>query len=111
MPIVSISLTEEILREIDNLQKSMGFSGRSDAIRAGIRSFVSEEKQKEKAKKQVNSLLNNLKVLLKKLQDLENSVDNLYNFCYTKIYYVLIKCIYVIYIIICNSNGINKRYL
>jgi len=46
MPIVSISLTEEILKEVDNLQKTMGFSGRSDAIRAGIRSFVSEEKQK-----------------------------------------------------------------
>ena len=42
MTIVSISLTEEILKEIDNLQKSMGFSGRSDAIRAGIRSFVAE---------------------------------------------------------------------
>ena len=26
MPIVSISLTDEILKEIDNLQKSMGFS-------------------------------------------------------------------------------------
>ena len=49
MPIVSISLTEEILKEIDSLQKSLGFSGRSDAIRAGIRSFVSEEKQKVNA--------------------------------------------------------------
>ena len=49
MPIVSISLTEEILKEIDNLQKSMGFSGRSDAIRAGIRSFVAEEKQNAKS--------------------------------------------------------------
>ena len=46
MPIVSISLTDEILKEIDKLQKTMGFSGRSDAIRASIRSFVSEEKQK-----------------------------------------------------------------
>ena len=45
--LVSISLTAEILKEIDNLQKTLGFSGRSDAIRAGIRSFVSEEKQKE----------------------------------------------------------------
>ena len=41
MPIVSISLTEEILKEIDSLQKNLGFSGRSDAIRAGIRTFVS----------------------------------------------------------------------
>ncbi len=46
MPIVSISLNDEILSELDKLQSSMGFSGRSEAIRAGIRAFVSEEKQK-----------------------------------------------------------------
>ena len=57
MPIVSISLTEEILREIDALQKNLGFSGRSDAIRAGIRSFVSEEKQKENLSGNVNAIL------------------------------------------------------
>jgi CopG family nickel-responsive transcriptional regulator len=57
MPIVSISLTEEILKEIDTLQKNLGFSGRSDAIRAGIRSFVSEEKQKESLSGNVNAIL------------------------------------------------------
>ena len=57
MPIVSISLTEEILKEIDNLQKNLGFSGRSDALRAGIRSFVSEEKQKENLSGNVNAIL------------------------------------------------------
>ena len=57
MPIVSISLTEEILKEIDTLQKNLGFSGRSDAIRAGIRSFVSEEKQKEDLSGDVNAIL------------------------------------------------------
>ena len=57
MPIVSISLTEEIIREIDSLQKNLGFSGRSDAIRAGIRSFVSEEKQKENLSGNVNAIL------------------------------------------------------
>ena len=46
MPIVSISLNGEILSELDKLQSTMGFSGRSEAIRAVIRSFVSEEKQK-----------------------------------------------------------------
>ena len=46
MPIVSISLNDEILAELDMLKKTMGFSGRSEAIRAGIRNFVSEEKQK-----------------------------------------------------------------
>ncbi len=57
MPIVSISLTDEILKEIDNLQKTMGFSGRSDAIRAGIRSFVSEEKQKAELTGDINAIL------------------------------------------------------
>ncbi|MDA1125201.1 MAG: CopG family ribbon-helix-helix protein [Crenarchaeota archaeon] len=57
MPIVSISLTDEILEQIDALQKNLGFSGRSDAIRAGIRSFVSEEKQKENLSGNVNAIL------------------------------------------------------
>ena len=57
MPIVSISLNDEILKQIDNLQKNLGFSGRSDAIRAGIRSFVSEEKQKEDLSGNVNAIL------------------------------------------------------
>ena len=57
MPIVSISLNDEILNQIDTLQKNLGFSGRSDAIRAGIRSFVSEEKQKENLSGNVNAIL------------------------------------------------------
>ena len=57
MPIVSISLNDEILKQIDNLQSTMGFSGRSDAIRAGIRSFVSEEKQKQDLSGNVNAIL------------------------------------------------------
>ncbi len=57
MPIVSISLNDEILTELDKLQKSMGFSGRSEAIRAGIRSFVSEEKQKSDLSGNINAIL------------------------------------------------------
>ncbi len=57
MPIVSISLNDEILAEIDKLKKSMGFSGRSEAIRAGIRNFVSEEKQKNELTGNVHAIL------------------------------------------------------
>jgi len=57
MPIVSISLNDEILTELDKLQKSMGFSGRSEAIRAGIRSFVSEEKQKSDLSGNIHAIL------------------------------------------------------
>ena len=57
MTIVSISLNDEILSELDNLQKSMGFSGRSEAIRAGIRNFVADEKQKAELSGNVHAIL------------------------------------------------------
>ncbi|MFQ6025541.1 MAG: CopG family ribbon-helix-helix protein [Nitrosopumilaceae archaeon] len=57
MPIVSISLNSEILSELDTLQRTMGFSGRSEAIRAGIRSFISDEKQKNQLAGSVNAIL------------------------------------------------------
>ncbi len=57
MPIVSISLNDEILSELDKLQSSMGFSGRSEAIRAGIRAFVSEEKQKSDLAGDIHAIL------------------------------------------------------
>jgi CopG family nickel-responsive transcriptional regulator len=57
MPIVSISLNDEILSELDKLQSSMGFSGRSEAIRAGIRSFISEEKQKADLAGNIHAIL------------------------------------------------------
>jgi len=55
--IVSISLNQEILSELDKLQKTMGFSGRSEAIRAGIRTFVSEEKQKLELTGNIHAIL------------------------------------------------------
>jgi CopG family nickel-responsive transcriptional regulator len=57
MPIISISLNQEILLELDKLQKTMGFSGRSEAIRAGIRTFVSEEKQKLELAGNIHAIL------------------------------------------------------
>ena len=57
MTIVSISLNGEILSELDKLQSTMGFSGRSEAIRAGIRSFVSEEKQKSDLSGNIHAIL------------------------------------------------------
>ena len=57
MPIVSISLNDEILSEIDKLQKSMGFSGRSEIIRAGIRNLIAEEKQRSNLSGLIHAIL------------------------------------------------------
>ena len=47
MPIVSISLNRKILDELDNLQDTMGFSGRSETIRAAIRMMVADKREKD----------------------------------------------------------------
>lgn len=57
MPIISISLPEASLSEIDRLQAELGFSGRSEAIRAGIRTLVSENKERDKLTGKVKSVL------------------------------------------------------
>jgi CopG family nickel-responsive transcriptional regulator len=46
LTIISISLNKNILAEMDNIQKSLGFSGRSELIRASIRSLLSEERKR-----------------------------------------------------------------
>ncbi len=57
MTIVSISLNKAMLKELDKIQDSMGFTGRSEIIRAGIRTFVQEEKQKRELKGKQNAIL------------------------------------------------------
>ena len=48
MPIVSVSIDKETLAELDAIEKSLGFSGRSEAVRAGVRSLVAENADVEK---------------------------------------------------------------
>ncbi|CAN5500044.1 CopG family ribbon-helix-helix protein [soil metagenome] len=57
MPIVSVSLNDEIMNEMEKLQKLLGFSGRSEIVRAGIRNMLSEEKQRNDLTGMLHSLL------------------------------------------------------
>src|SRR5215831_627850 len=57
MGIVSISLNETMLREMDELQKEFGFSGRSELIRAGIRMLLTDKSEKEKQTGEVGCVL------------------------------------------------------
>ena len=47
MTIVSVSLNDDILQEVDKLQKALGFSGRSEIVRAGIRNLLAEERDRQ----------------------------------------------------------------
>ena len=55
--IISMSLHDDILEEIDSLKKDMGFKGRSETIRAGINSLSAERKNRNKLKGKINATL------------------------------------------------------
>ena len=57
MTIISISLNDKLLTEIDQLQKELGFSGRSEVIRAGARMLLADNREKEKLEGMLNSVL------------------------------------------------------
>ena len=55
--IISISMNDKILKDVDRLQKEMGFSGRSETIRAGLRMLISDKKEKSKLRGTVDAVL------------------------------------------------------
>jgi CopG family transcriptional regulator, nickel-responsive regulator len=46
MPIVSLSLPEQMVKAMDEIQDSVGFSGRSELVRAAIRLLLEDTKEK-----------------------------------------------------------------
>jgi len=57
LTIVSVSLNSEILGEIDKLQKTLGFTGRSEMVRASVRNMLSEEKQRQDLIGEIHAIL------------------------------------------------------
>ena len=57
MTIISVSLNENILRDIEKIKNDYGYSGRSEVIRAGVRLLISESKDIEKLFGEINSIL------------------------------------------------------
>ena len=57
MPIISISLNDAILKEIDHIQQNLGFTGRSEMIRAGIRMLIADKKSRGQLTGNINCVL------------------------------------------------------
>ena len=57
MPIISISLNENIIQELDKLQKFLGFSGRSEIVRPSVRNLLLEEKRIDELSGVLHSVL------------------------------------------------------
>jgi CopG family nickel-responsive transcriptional regulator len=57
VPIVAVSMPEKDLMALDKLQKSRGFSSRSDVIRRALRSFLEEYRNLETAEGWVTAVI------------------------------------------------------
>jgi len=57
MTIISVSLSEKLLKEIDDLKEELGFSGRSEVIRTSTRMLIADNQEKKTLFGNLNSIL------------------------------------------------------
>lgn len=57
MPIISVSLTDRNLEDLETLQTELGFGGRSEAIRAAMRTLLAETSERRSMVGQVDGVL------------------------------------------------------
>ncbi len=55
--IISMSLNDELLKEMDELQRELGFEGRSEMIRAALRMLIADKKENTKMKGVLDAIL------------------------------------------------------
>jgi CopG family nickel-responsive transcriptional regulator len=57
MTVISISLNEQNIKDLDLIQKELGFTGRSEAIRTALRMLVAERNERKKMVGQVEGVM------------------------------------------------------
>lgn len=57
MPIVSLSFPDLMIKEIDQIQESQGFTGRSELVRAAIRLLIEDSKEKDSISGHTNAVI------------------------------------------------------
>ena len=57
MPIVSLSLPDQMIKEMEEIQSTQGFTGRSELVRTAIRLLLEDSKEKDSILGRVNAVL------------------------------------------------------
>jgi len=57
MPIVSLSIPDAMLKDMAELEKSFGFTGRSELVRAAIRLMKNEDRERSSLSGEVSGLI------------------------------------------------------
>jgi CopG family nickel-responsive transcriptional regulator len=57
MPVVSLSINDGLLEELDKVRDDLGYSGRSEVIRAAVRLLLTDAREKRRLVGGINALL------------------------------------------------------
>lgn len=57
MPVVSISLNDKLLKKLEEIEKDLGYSGRSEVIRTAVRNFINQNTELEEIKGDTTAVL------------------------------------------------------
>lgn len=57
LPIVSVSLPDDLVDSMDDIQKSQGFAGRSDVVRTAVRLLLSDSREKSSLAGKISAVL------------------------------------------------------
>ena len=74
MVVISISLNEQNVKDLDSIQKELGFSGRSEAVRTALRTLVAERNERKKMVGRVDGAL----IIVTEMGSSE-SIDEIYH--------------------------------
>ena len=74
MVVISISLNEQNIKDLDAIQKELGFSGRSEAVRTALRMLVAERNERKKMVGRVDGAL----IIVTEMGSSE-SIDEIYH--------------------------------
>jgi CopG family nickel-responsive transcriptional regulator len=72
--VISISLNEQNVKDLDAIQKELGFSGRSEAVRTALRTLVAERNERRKMVGRVDGAL----IIVTEMGSSE-SIDEIYH--------------------------------
>ena len=57
MPIVSISINNKLLEDLERVQRDLGYSGRSEVVRAGIRMILADAREDRKLEGELTGVI------------------------------------------------------
>jgi CopG family nickel-responsive transcriptional regulator len=57
MPVISLSFPEQLVKEMDKVQESLGYTGRSELVRSGMRLLLQDIKEKNALAGEVTAVI------------------------------------------------------